>query len=70
MQTVWLTIKFTTPRQYVNFLEARSELQAAEQPHVISAEGWVVVAMRQRFVVFDFRELLETSGVGCGLASS
>jgi hypothetical protein len=30
MQMVWLTIKFTTPRQYVNFLEARSELQATE----------------------------------------
>jgi len=36
VRVVWLTIKFTAPRQYVNLLarrsddEAKSELQAAE----------------------------------------
>ena len=61
---VWLTIKFTAPRQYVNFLadstaddQAKSELQVAGT--LVSglamardlSLSWVVVAMQQRFVV-------------------
>ena len=74
---IWVTIKFTAPRQYVNFLacicrrdEAKSELQAADNSRARDL-SWAVVAMRQRFVVFErvrCLELLETSGVGCGLA--
>jgi len=70
MQVVWVTIKFTAPRQDVNLLarssddEAKSELQAAETARDLRLE-LKSVAMTLRICC------VSGSKVGkCGLASS
>ena len=70
---VWVTIKFTAPRQYVNFLactadhEAKSELRVADGKVDARDLRWVVVAISDGFVVFFG---WKRRGVGCGLVSS